>query len=128
MSHLWPDAEDLLYIKSEHTGPKARVRDAGILVAAAGRPHAFLIDRFTYLPPLDQASALLHSIVCWRPLDVWNGGLAWGAARVFLAMAGYRLAMPAQDRMQLVADLEDRRVDSVAEVSERLAPHVEVAY
>ena len=128
MSQHWPDAEDLLYIKSEHTGPNGRVRDAGILVAAAGRPWAFLMDRFIYRTMVDRASALLHGITCWRPLDVWNSGLAWGAARSLLEREGLRLVMPARERMQLVADLEDGQVDSVAEVSNRLAPYVEAVH
>jgi death on curing protein len=124
--HRWPDAEDLLAIKAEHTGPQARVRDAGILVAVARRPHAYLIDRFVYRTKLDRGAALLHAITCWRPLDAWNSGLAWGAARRYLLDEGMRVTMPDGDRMRLVVDMEDGQIDSVYEVSERLAPHLEL--
>ena len=127
MSRRWPDAEDLLAIKAEHTGPQARVRDAGILVAVAGRPHAYLVGRFVYRTALHRAAALLHAITCWRLLDAWNSSLAWGATRRLLLGEGLLVTMPAAERMQLVVDLEDGRIDSVHAVAERLAPHLELA-
>jgi hypothetical protein len=127
VSHSWLDAEDLLSIKAEHTGPQARVRDGGILVAVADRPHAFLIDRFVYRTALDRGAALLHAVTCWRPLDAWNSGLAWGATRGPLSRAGIHVAMRPEDRMRLVVDIEDGRVDSVGVIAERSAPHLELA-
>ena len=96
-------------------------------MAAAGRPHAFLIDRFVYQTAVESGAALLHAITCWRPLDAWNSGLAWGATRGLLLRAALHVAMPPEDRMRLVIDLEDGRIDSVGAVTERLAPYLRPA-
>lgn len=126
MTHPWPDAEDLLVLLGASTGPQARVRDGGILYAAAARPHAILVDGRVYPTALEQAAALLHSITAWRPLDMWNESLAWHAADVRLERAGLVLAMPSKERMQLADDLNQRAVDAVEEIVQRLAPYLEM--
>ncbi|SCF43397.1 hypothetical protein [Micromonospora mirobrigensis] len=127
MTHPWPDAEDLLTLLAEHTGPRSQVRDAGILVAAAGRPHARLIGRAAYPTALDKAAALLHGLMIWRPLDLWNAGLAWAATQVFLSRHGLRLSMPAKERMALTEALTSGEVDSVEELALRLSPYLEMS-
>ncbi|MFI7213094.1 hypothetical protein ACIBP4_00835 [Micromonospora maritima] len=127
MTRPWPDAEDLLTLLAEHTGPRSQVRDAGILVVAAARPHARLIGRAAYPTALDKAAALLHGLMIWRPLDLWNAGLAWAAMRVFLTRAGFRLAMPAKERMALTDALTSGEVDSVEELALRLSPYLEMS-
>ncbi|WP_433230245.1 hypothetical protein ACQP2H_31500 [Micromonospora sp. CA-248260] len=127
MTHPWPDAEDLLTLLAEHTGPRSQVRDAGILVAAAARPHARLVGQAAYPSALDRAAALLHGLTVWRPLDLWNAGLAWAAMRILLTRSGLRLTMPAKDRMALTDALTSGEVDSVEELTLRLSPYLEMA-
>ncbi|TQJ25859.1 death-on-curing protein [Micromonospora sp. A202] len=127
MTQAWPDAEDLLTLLAEWTGPESRVRDAGILVAAAARPHARLVGRAVYPTVLDKSAALLHGLMMWRPLDVWNAGLGWAAMRVFLARAGFVLDMPAKERMALTDALVSGEVDSVDELALRLSPYLEMS-
>ena len=101
MSRLWLDAEDLLAIAVDHLGPEARVRDGGILWAAAQRPQALLGGRSVYPSAVEQAAAMLHAIVAWQPMESWNAGLAWVAVRVHLRSRALILDMPAGDRLRL---------------------------
>jgi hypothetical protein len=126
VTHSWPDAEDLLVLLGGSTGPHTTVRDGGILFAAAARPHAALLNGRIYPTPLDQAAALLHGVIVWRPLDLWNAGLAWTAADALLDRAGLWLAMPAKERMALTDELTSGAVDSVDEIALRLAPYLEM--
>jgi death on curing protein len=79
--------------------PRRLVRAAtfgtGILVAVAHRPHAELLDHIVYPTVLERAAALLHGIVVWRPLEVWNSGLGWAAALALLIRSGFDLQISA---------------------------------
>ncbi|BCJ59446.1 type II toxin-antitoxin system death-on-curing family toxin [Micromonospora endophytica] len=103
------------------------MRDAGILVAAATRPHAHLVGRAVYPTALDKAAALLHGLMMWRPLDLWNAGLAWAAMRVFLSRSGLTFSMPAKERMALTDALTSGEVNSVEELAVRLSPYLEMS-
>ncbi|GAB3794986.1 hypothetical protein [Micromonospora zhanjiangensis] len=124
MSSPWPDAEDLLTLLAEWTGQQNRVRDAGILVAAAARPHARLVARSVYPTSLDKAAALLHGLTMWRPLEAWNAGLGWAAMRVLLQRSGFTLDMPSKDRMALTDAMVSGEIDSVDEIALRLSPYL----
>ena len=126
MTDAWPDAEDLLLLLAGSTGPQTKVRDGGILHAAAARPHAALLSGRIYPTSLDRAAALLHGIILWRPLDLWNAGLAWTAADILLERAGLLLAMPAKDRMALTDALLSGELDAVEEIALRLSPYLEM--
>jgi death on curing protein len=125
VSGTWLEAEDLLRLLAEHTGAQARVRDGGILVAVAARHRARLVGTAIYPTAVDQAAALLHGIVAWRPLDLWNGRLGWGAVDTHLEWRGLVLNMPTIERIQLTDDLMTGSVDSVEEAMLRIAPYVE---
>jgi hypothetical protein len=127
VSGRWPEAVDLLKMFGQWTGPGNRVRDAGVLVAVVARAHGEFMGRRVYPNDLDRASALMHGVECWRPLDLWNSGLAWGTTLTYLDRNGFFLDMPLREQMRLTADLGDGRIDSVAEVSARLAPYLELA-
>lgn len=127
MRHRWPDAEDLLLLMAQSTGPHTVVRDGGILFAAAARPHAHLLNGPVYPTTLDQAAALLHGIMLWRPLDLWNAGLAWRAADVRFEQAGLILNMPAKERMAVTDALVSGEVDSIDELALRLSPYLEMS-
>ncbi|MFY1618488.1 hypothetical protein [Micromonospora sp. WMMD736] len=76
---------------------------------------------------MDRAAALLHGLMMWRPLDMWNAGLAWAAMRIFLVRSGVTLTMPAKERMALTDALASGEVDSVEELALRLSPYLEMA-
>lgn len=116
------DAEDLLLVLGESTGPQTRVRDASILYSSAIRPGAAIVGRPVFSDLPSYAAALLHSINRWEPLEMWNASFGWRATRALVKVNGGDLAMSAQDRMILTNDIVDRRVDQVAEIAERLAP------
>jgi death on curing protein len=116
------DAEDLLLLLGESTGPGTIVRDFSILCASVVRPDAALIKEPVWSTVSERTGAILHSITRWEPLDMWNAGLAWSAARVFAAANGYELDVPAIERMSLTVDMLDGRVESVPDISARLTP------
>ena len=121
----WPNGgEDLLTLMSESTASHTRVRDGGTLVAAASRPHAVLTGEPCYRNAVVQAASLLHAIIVWEPLDLWNGGLAWTAARAFLERCDLPLAMPPEDRMKLTDDIATGQVTEVREIALRLTPYL----
>ena len=123
----WPDGgEDLLTLMSESTASHTRVRDSGTLVAAACRPHAVLTGQPCYRNAVVQAAALLHAIIVWQPLDLWNSGLAWAAARALLERCDLPLAMPPKDRMELTDDIATGHVIDVPEITARLAPYLRI--
>ena len=123
----WPDGgEDLLTLMSESTASQTRVRDGGTLVVVASRPHAVLTGEPCYRNAVVQAAALLHAIIVWQPLDLWNSGLAWAAARALLERCDLPLAMPPKDRMELMDDITTGQVTSVHEIAARLTPYVRI--
>ena len=94
----WPDAVDLLHLLGQATGPGSNVRDAGILVAAAIRPNATLLSSATYPTLLEKSAALLHAVLVWRPLQLWNAGLGWAAALGMLTRNGFDLEISAWEQ------------------------------
>ena len=123
MTGLWVDAEDLLAMLGEHVGSFPRVRDGGILYAAAARPQAMLVGVTIYPTALLQSAALLHAMIRWRPLDLWNASLGWAGADSHLDARVLDLAMPAKDRMELTEQIAGGEVDSVDKLTLRLAPY-----
>ena len=123
MTGLWVDAEDLLAMLGEHVGSFPRVRDGGILYAAAARPQAMLVGVTIYPTALLQSAALLHAMIRWRPLDLWNASPGWAAADSHLDARALDLAMPAKDRMELTEQIAGGEVDSVDKLTLRLAPY-----
>jgi death-on-curing protein len=122
----WPDGEDLLALMSVSTGPRTRVRDAGTLVAAAYRPRTVLTGCTCYPNALLQAAALLHAIMVWQPLELWNSGLAWAATRAYLERSAFVLEMLPKQRMELTFDITSGSVTEVNEIASRLAPHLKL--
>jgi death-on-curing protein len=116
------DAEDLLLVIGESTGPQTRVRDGGILCAAAARPEAVLAGKRVYAAMSWRAAALLHSIVRWEPLDMWNASFGWRAVVALVGVSGGQLMMPGKDRMVLTDDIVQGALDDVEDIAKRLAP------
>jgi len=120
----WPDAVDLLQLLGQATGPGSNVRDAGILVAAALRPNAALLSAVTYPTLLEKSAALLHAIVVWRPLQLWNAGLAWAAALGMLMRNGFDLEISAWEQMVITDEIASGRLDEVTDIVARLTPYL----
>jgi len=76
----------------------------------------------TYPTTPRRAAALLYGIMVWKPLDLWNSGLAWAATRTLLERHGLPLSMPAKARMELTDDITSGWVCEVDEIASRLAP------
>jgi death on curing protein len=126
VSDRWPDATHLLTLLAQATGPGSHIRDAGVLVAVAHRPHAELLDHVAYPTVLERAAALLHGIVVWRPLEMWNSGLGWAAALGLLIRSGFDLEISAWDQMVISDEIASGTLDDVAEIALRLAPHLRI--
>ena len=122
----WPDAADLLQLLGPSTGPGSNVRDAGILIAAATRPNAALLSTATYPTLLEKSAALLHAVLVWRPLQLWNAGLAWAAAFGLLMRKGLDLEISAWEQMVITDEIAGGELDEVADIVARLAPYLRI--
>lgn len=120
------DAEDLLMVLGEATGAQTRVRDAGILCAAARRPDAVIFGEDVYLTIARRVSALLHGVIRWQPLDMRNARLAWRAVAISLGRVGLVLEMPEAERRKVTDEITSSAIDSVDEIVIRLAPYMRV--
>ena len=93
---------------------------------AAERPHAVHLGHACYPTLIDQAAALLHGVIAWRPLELWNAGLAWAAALGLFRLAGLSLDMPVADRMRLTDEVASGALDDVREIGSRLGSFLSV--
>jgi death on curing protein len=116
------EVEDLLLVLGECTPAHTRVRDVSILYSAAARPESVVLDRETFETVPERAAALLHAVVRWEPLDMWNASLGWRAARLMAERNGGRLKMSPLDQMELINAITGRQVDDVPEIAKLLAP------
>ncbi|MBU2663563.1 hypothetical protein KOI35_08600 [Actinoplanes bogorensis] len=122
----WPDAIDLLHLLAESTGHDSGVRDAGILVAVATRPHVEMLGTVVYATPLKRSAALLHGTVAWRPLHLWNSGLGWGATFMTLARQGFDLDITPWQQMTITDEIMQGELDDIDAVADRLAPFLRI--
>jgi death on curing protein len=120
----WPDPLDLLRLLAPATGPGGNVRDGSILVAAAIRPNAAILNTLVFPTLLEKSAALLHAVMMWRPLQLWNAGLAWAAALGMLMRNGFDLEITAWEQMAITDEIASGRLDEVAEIVERLQPYL----
>jgi death-on-curing protein len=120
----WLSAEDLLMLVNVQSGGRVPVRDGGILAAVTARPAATVHGLPSYPTPVEQAAAVLHAVVSWRPLERNNASLAWLAALVHLGRSGFDLEAPVSSQLKLVERLVVGELTSVDEVATRLAPYV----
>lgn len=95
--------EDLLTLADDLGVSK--VRDLGLLDAAAHRPRTSLLGHDAY-PTLDeQAAVLLESITRNQSLVDGNKRLAWMSVFVFYGLNGIDLAAPDDDAYDLVIEV-----------------------
>ena len=82
------DIHDLLEIGNSLI-PDFRVREIGLLQAAAARPQTLVFGNDAYDTFPLKAAALMHSIARNHPLVDGNKRLAWAATRTFCILNGY---------------------------------------
>ncbi|WP_328604170.1 type II toxin-antitoxin system death-on-curing family toxin [Amycolatopsis sp. NBC_00345] len=98
----------------------SRIRDLGLLDAAAHRPQSSLMGQDAY-PTLDEkAAVLLESIVRNHPLIDGNKRLGWMATFVFYGLNDVDLDAPEDDAYELVIAVATGSTD-YGEVAERLS-------
>lgn len=109
--------EDLLAL-AEHLGA-LRVRDLGLLDAAAHRPASSAMGRDTYGCVHEKAAVLLESLTRSHPLVDGNKRLAWMSIFVFFGLNGLDLDAPEDDAYDLVVGVATGSVE-YAEAADRL--------
>jgi death on curing protein len=93
--------EGLLEIAAGITGDVA-VRDAGLVVSAAMRPHTRAFGDDAYPTFAEKAAALMHSLARNHALVDGNQRLAWAATRVFCLLNGHELVLEVDEAEALV--------------------------
>ena len=86
---LYLSVDDLLQIADGVIDGGAKVRDAGLLGAAAARPQTSILGEDAYPTLAEKAAALLHSIARNHSLLDGNKRLALAAATVFCGINGH---------------------------------------
>ncbi|MFD8494465.1 type II toxin-antitoxin system death-on-curing family toxin [Amycolatopsis sp. NPDC059657] len=92
--------DDLLTLAADLGVPK--VRDLGLLDAAAHRPQSSLLGQDAYPGIHEKAAVLLESVVRNHPLIDGNKRLSWMSAFVFYGLNGLDLDAPEDDAYDLV--------------------------
>ncbi|WP_156754806.1 type II toxin-antitoxin system death-on-curing family toxin [Actinokineospora pegani] len=110
--------DDLLVLATDLGVPK--VRDLGLLDAAAHRPQSSLMGQDAYPGLHEKAAVLLESVVRNHPLIDGNKRLSWMAAFVFYGLNGVDLDAPEDGAYDLVIAAATG-VLAHAEVAERLS-------
>ncbi|WP_410580424.1 type II toxin-antitoxin system death-on-curing family toxin [Amycolatopsis sp. lyj-108] len=80
----------------------SRVRDVGLLDAAAHRPQSSLMGQDAYPGLHEKAAVLLESLVRNHPLVDGNKRLGWMAVFVYYGLNGVDLEAPEDDAYELV--------------------------
>ncbi|WP_116202467.1 type II toxin-antitoxin system death-on-curing family toxin [Amycolatopsis circi] len=110
--------DDLLTLSADLGVP--RVRDLGLLDAAAHRPQSSLMGRDAYPDLHEKAAVLLESIVRNHPLIDGNKRLGWMSGYVFYGLNGFDLDAPEDEAYDLVIATATGTLPYQA-VAERLA-------
>jgi death on curing protein len=113
---------ELIYIAERAIGGEPKVRDLGLLEAAAARPSASAFGADAY-PDLDaKAAALLHSLARNHALIDGNKRLALAGTIAFYGLNGRRLQLTNDEAYEFVVAVADGRLDNVADISAVLRP------
>lgn len=103
-----------------------RIRDAGLLHAAAERPSTTLYGTESYPDLHTKAAALMQSLSRNHALVDGNKRLAWLSAVVFYGLNGCTIDAPDDDAYDLIIAVSTGEFD-VDEIAVRLAPWVRTA-
>lgn len=117
---IYLTAPELLYVAGRALGGEPKVRDLGLLEAAAARPAASAFGQDAY-PDLDaKAAALLHSLARNHALVDGNKRLALAGVIAFYGVNGRRLTLTNDEAYELVMAVADGRLDEVTDIAARL--------
>ena len=83
-----------------------------------------MMNRLVYPTLLEKSAALLHAILVWRPLQLWNAGLAWAAALGLLMRNGLDLEISAWEQMVITDAITSGELDNVTDIVARLRPYL----
>ena len=116
---------ELMHVAERALGFEPKVRDIGLLEAAAARPAASAFGQDAY-PGLDaKAAALLHSLVRNHALVDGNKRLALAGTIAFYGVNGCRLTLTNDEAYELVMAVADGRLDDVDAIASRLGAATE---
>ena len=111
---------ELLHVAERALGFEPKIRDIGLLEAAAARPAASAFGRDAY-PDLDaKAAALMHSLARNHSLVDGNKRLALAGVIAFYGVNGRRLTLSNDEAYQLVMAVADGSLDDVGAIASRL--------
>ena len=117
---------ELLHAAERALGFEPKVRDIGLLGAAAARPAASAFGQDAY-PGLDaKAAALLHSLALNHSLVDGNKRLALAGLIAFYGVNGHRLTLTGDEAYELVVAVADGRLEEVDAIAARLGPSTEL--
>lgn len=118
---IYLTARELLLVAERALGSEPKVRDLGLLEAAAARSAASAFGRDAY-PDLDaKAAALLHSLARNHALVDGNKRLALAGVIAFYGVNGRRLTLTNDEAYDLVMAVAEGRLDTVAGIAGRLS-------
>jgi death-on-curing protein len=117
--------EDLLEIATGIIG-ELKVRDLGLLAAAAARPRVTVFGDDAYPTFEDKAAALLHSLVRNHALVDGNKRLAWSATRIFCLLNGRDLTYNIDEAEDLMVNAASGEL-AVPQIASWLVAHMEAA-
>ena len=115
--------EDLLEIATGVIG-EVKVRDVGLLAAAAARPRVTVFGDEAYPTFENKAAALLHSLVRNHALVDENKRLAWSATRIFCLLNGRDLTYSVDDAEDLMVNAASGELD-VPQIAKWLTAHLD---
>ncbi|HXS61909.1 MAG TPA: type II toxin-antitoxin system death-on-curing family toxin [Streptosporangiaceae bacterium] len=116
---------ELLHIAERALGFEPKVRDLGLLEAAAARPAATAFGEDAYLGLNEKAAALLHSLARNQALVDGNKRLALAGLIAFYGFNGRRLTLTNDEAYDLVMAVADGRLNAVDAIAARLAAATE---
>jgi death on curing protein len=111
---------ELLHVAGRALGSEPKLRDIGLLEAAAARPAASAFGRDAYPDLNAKAAALLHSLARNHALVDGNKRLALAGTIAFYGLNGRRLTLTNQEAYDLVMAVADGQLDDVAAIAARL--------
>lgn len=111
--------EDLLHV-AERVVPGVKIRDLGLIEAAAARPRTTAFGEDAYPSIHDKAAALLHSVTCNHALVDGDKRLALAGTIAFYGMNGFRLTMTNDQAHDLVMAVASGDLDDVPSIAATL--------
>ena len=116
---------ELLHVAERALGFEPKIRDIGLLEAAAARPAASAFGSDAYPDLNAKAAALLHSLARNPSLVDGNKRLALAGVIAFYGVNGRRLTLTNDGAYELVMAVAEGRMDDVGAIATRLSPAAE---